>query len=149
MMQSSPSAANLSSQLFNTSLADRRHSIFQLSADARDLGRTYPTKLSVRRRYQGVPSTPLLPILVQRTQATPRLTSLSARPQSGSTMLAHSAQPIAAAEFDAPVTTPLVEPKMAHAIGPDVAIVDRIRYLWPLARLFEHHIQLPIFIFAR
>ena len=99
--------------------------IFQLSADARDLGRTYPTKLSVVGDIRASLDA-LLPILVQRTAGN-AAAYVALREAAKREHDARHTRLIAAAdaEFDAPVTTPLVASReMARAIGPDVAIVD-------------------------
>jgi benzoylformate decarboxylase len=99
--------------------------IFQLSADARDLGRTYPTKLSVVGDIRAS-LTALLPLLLQKTvgkaAAYAALREAAKREHD-----ARRARLVAAAdaEYEAPVTTPLVASReMARAIGPDTPIVD-------------------------
>jgi benzoylformate decarboxylase len=99
--------------------------IFQLSADARDLGRTYSTKLAlvgdIRASLRAL--LPLLtPKLADRSEVYAALRKAAEREQE-----ARRGQLKAAAdvEFDKPVTTPLVAGReMARAIGPEVAIVD-------------------------
>ena len=99
--------------------------IFQLSADARDLGRTYSTKLAlvgdIRASLRAL--LPLLtPKLADRREVYTALRKAAERKQ-----VARRSQLKAAAdaEFDKPVTTPLVAGReMARAIGPEVAIVD-------------------------
>lgn len=98
---------------------------FQLSADARDLGRTYSTKLSVVgdiRASLDALLRLLTPKIAGRTEAYAALRKAAERKQE-----ARRAQLVAAAEaeFGEPVTTPLVAGReMARAIGPEIAIVD-------------------------
>jgi benzoylformate decarboxylase len=99
--------------------------VFQLSADARDLGRTYPTKLSVVgdiRASLTVLLSLLAPKIASQAAAYAALRKHAARDQE-----ARRARLVAAAdaEFAKPVTTPLVAGReMARAIGPNIAIVD-------------------------
>jgi benzoylformate decarboxylase len=99
--------------------------IFQLSADARDLGRTYPTKLAlvgdIRASLRA-----FLPLLTRkladRRKAYAALREAAERDQE---VRRSQLKAAADAEFDKPVTTPLVAGReMARAIGPEVAIVD-------------------------
>ena len=99
--------------------------IFQLSADARDLGRTYSTKLAlvgdIRASLRAL--LPLLiPTLADRSEVYAALRKAAEREQQARRSQLKAA---ADAEFDKPVTTPLVAGReMARAIGPEVAIVD-------------------------
>ena len=99
--------------------------IFQLSADARDLGRTYSTKLAlvgdIRASLRAL--LPLLtPKLADRKEVYGALRKAAEREQEARRSQLKAA---ADAEFDKPVTTPLVAGReMARAIGPQVAIVD-------------------------
>src|SRR5262245_16969835 len=99
--------------------------IFQLSADARGLGRTYATKLAlvgdIRASLHAL--FPLLtPKLAAKTEAYAALRKAAERGQEARRGEMHAA---ADAEFGKPVTTPLVAGReMARAIGPDIAIVD-------------------------
>jgi benzoylformate decarboxylase len=99
--------------------------IFQLSADARDLGRTYSTKLAlvgdIRASLRAL--LPLLiPKLADRSEVYAALRKAAEREQEARRSQLKAA---ADAEFDKPVTTPLVAGReMARAIGPEVAIVD-------------------------
>ena len=99
--------------------------IFQLSADARDLGRTYSTKLAlvgdIRASLRAL--LPLLtPKLADRKEVYGALRKAAEREQEARRSQLKAA---ADAEFDKPVTTPLVAGReMARAIGPEVAIVD-------------------------
>ena len=99
--------------------------IFQLSADARDLGRTYSTKLAlvgdIRASLRAL--LPLLtPKLADRREVYTALRKAAEREQEARRRQLKAA---ADAEFDKPVTTPLVAGReMARAIGPEVAIVD-------------------------
>ena len=98
---------------------------FQMSADARDLGRTYPTKLSVVgdiRASLTVLLSLLAPKIADRAEAYAALRERAARDQAARRARLTAA---ADAEFDRPVTTPLVAGReMARAIGPETAIVD-------------------------
>jgi benzoylformate decarboxylase len=99
--------------------------VFQLSADVRDLGRTYVTKLSVVGE-----------IKASLKALSPHLHDVTKRKQGAYAALLQKAgeeQPArrrllaetAAAQMDSPVITPLVAAQEAvRAIGPDVAIVD-------------------------
>ena len=99
--------------------------IFQLSADARDLGRTYSTKLAlvgdIRASLRAL--LPLLtPKLADRREVYATLRKAAEREQGARRSQLKAA---ADAEFDKPMTTPLVAGReMARAIGPEVAIVD-------------------------
>jgi benzoylformate decarboxylase len=99
--------------------------IFQLSADARDLGRTYSTKLAlvgdIRASLRAL--FPLLtPKLADRSEVYAALRKAAEREQDARRGQLKAA---ADAEFDKPVITPLVAGcEMARAIGPEVAIVD-------------------------
>ena len=99
--------------------------IFQLSADARDLGRTYSTKLAlvgdIRASLRAL--LPLLtPKLADRREIYAGLRKAAEREQE---VRRGQLKAAADAEFDEPLTTPLVAGReMARAIGPEVAIVD-------------------------
>jgi benzoylformate decarboxylase len=99
--------------------------IFQMSADARDLGRTYPTRLSVVgdiRASLAVLLSLLPPKIASQAGAYATLRKAAARDHED-----RRARLVAAADaqFSAPVTTPLVAGReMARAIGPDTTIVD-------------------------
>ena len=99
--------------------------IFQLSADARDLGRTYSTKLAlvgdIRASLRAL--LPLLtPKLADRREIYAGLRKAAEREQE---VRRGQLKAAADAEFDKPLTTPLVAGReMARAIGPEVAIVD-------------------------
>jgi benzoylformate decarboxylase len=99
--------------------------IFQLSADARDLGRTYSTKLAlvgdIRASLRAL--LPLLtPKLAGRTDAYARLRKAAEREQEARRGQLKAA---ADAEFGSPVITPLVAGReMARAIGHKIAIID-------------------------
>jgi benzoylformate decarboxylase len=99
--------------------------IFQLSADARDLGRTYSTKLALVgdiRASLRVLLPLLTPKLADRSEVYATLRKAAEREQEARRSQLKAA---ADAEFDKPVTTPLVAGReMARAIGPQVAIVD-------------------------
>jgi benzoylformate decarboxylase len=99
--------------------------VFQMSADVRDLGRTYATKLSVVGDIKASVKT-LLPLLVQRlagkAEAYAGLCVNARREQ-----MTRRAQLNAAADaaFDAPLIAPIVAAReTARAIGPQIAIVD-------------------------
>jgi len=99
--------------------------VFQMSADVRDLGRTYYTPLSVVGDIRDSLSA-LLPLLArasspkQAAYAALRTKAADDQAQRRS-QLAEQARN----QFDAAVTTPLVAAQQAvRAIGPDIAIVD-------------------------
>jgi benzoylformate decarboxylase len=99
--------------------------IFQLSADARHVGRTYSTKLGlvgdIRASLRAL--LPLLiPKIAEKTDAYAALRKAAQRDQEARRGQLKAASD---AEFRKPVTTPLVAGReMAHAIGPEVAIID-------------------------
>jgi benzoylformate decarboxylase len=99
--------------------------IFQLSADAHHIGRTYSTKLGlvgdIRASLRAL--LPLLiPELAEKTDAYAALRKAAQRDQEARRSQLKAASD---AEFRKPVTTPLVAGReMAHAIGPEVAIID-------------------------
>jgi benzoylformate decarboxylase len=99
--------------------------VFQMSADVRDLGRTYATKLSVMgdiKASLGALLPLLKPRLAAQAAAYAALRAAAARDHEARRARLAAA---AAAEFAAPVTTPLVAAReLARAIGPDTAIVD-------------------------
>jgi benzoylformate decarboxylase len=99
--------------------------VFQMSADVRDLGRTYPTRLSVVGEIKASLDA-LLPLLTPRlakhASAYAALCEAAERRQK-----TRRAQLAAAAneQMSAPMITPLVAAQeMARAIGPEIAIVD-------------------------
>ncbi|MBS0559778.1 MAG: thiamine pyrophosphate-binding protein [Proteobacteria bacterium] len=99
--------------------------VYQMSADVRDLGRTYPTPLSmvgdIRASLRA-----LLPLL--KRAAAPRAEEYAALLRRAEAARAERRRQLAALaeeQMAAPVTTPLVAAReAARAIGPDVAIVD-------------------------
>jgi benzoylformate decarboxylase len=99
--------------------------IFQLSADARHVGRTYSTKLGligdIRASLRAL--LPLLiPELAEKRDAYAALRKAAQRDQEARRIQLKAASD---AEFCKPVTTPLVAGReIAHAIGPEVAIID-------------------------
>ena len=111
--------------------------IFQLSADARDLGRTYSTRLAlvgdIRASLRAL--LPLLtPKLADRREVYTALRKAAEREQEARRSQLKAA---ADAEFDKPVTTPLVAGReMARAIGPEVAIVDEAPATFGALRAF-------------
>jgi benzoylformate decarboxylase len=99
--------------------------VFQMSADARDLGRTYPTRLSVVGDIK-TSLTAFLPLLMPRLggrdEAYAVLRQTAQREQKARRARLDTA---ANAAFDAPVTTPLVAAReMARAIGSEIPIID-------------------------
>jgi len=99
--------------------------VFQMSADVRDLGRTYPTRLSVVGEIKASLDA-LLPLLTPRlakhASAYAALCEAAERREK-----TRRAQLAAAAneQMSAPMITPLVAAQeMARAIGPEIAIVD-------------------------
>ena len=124
--------------------------IFQLSADARDLGRTYPTKLSAVGDIRAS-LTALLPILMQKTEVNAAAYA-SLREAAKRERDARRARLFAAAEaeFDAPVTTPLVASReMARAIGPDTPIVDEAAATFNHLRAFLNTADSHQYSFSR
>jgi len=99
--------------------------VYQMSSDVRDLGRTYMTPLSVVGDIK-VSLQALAPLLATATAAKTEAYA-TLRLKAERAQLARRAQlaELAAAQMDAPVTTPLVAAQQAaRAIGPDIAIVD-------------------------
>ena len=99
--------------------------VYQMSADVRDLGRTYPTRLSVVGDIKAS-LTAFAPILARAVAdtATARADLVAQAARRRTRARAALAQ-TAAAQFAAPAITPLVAAQQtARAIGPDVAIVD-------------------------
>jgi benzoylformate decarboxylase len=99
--------------------------VFQLSADVRDLGRTYMTRLSVVGDIKASlrAMMPLLTAACAANEATYRGLLRQAGEDRRTRREKLGAQ--AAAQMDAPATTPLVAAQEAvRAIGPDIAIVD-------------------------
>jgi benzoylformate decarboxylase len=99
--------------------------VFQMSADVRDLGRTYATKLSVVGDIKASLDT-LLPLLAQRlagrAEAYAALCAIARRNQ-----MTRRARLTAAADaaYDAPVIAPIVAAhETVRAIGPQIAIID-------------------------
>jgi benzoylformate decarboxylase len=99
--------------------------LFHLSADARNLGRTYATKLALVGDIK-TSLAALLPLLAQRladrTEAYAALSEMARREQ-----IARRGGLAAAADaaLDAPVIAPLVAAReIVRAIGPGIAIVD-------------------------
>lgn len=99
--------------------------VFQLSADVRDLGRTYVTRLSVVGEIRASLRA-LLPHLSHSTEPRRALHAARldiARKEQGERRA--RLDKAVEAEFAAPVITPLVAAREAvRAVGPDVAIVD-------------------------
>lgn len=99
--------------------------VYQMSADARNLGRTYPTKLAVQGEIKASLHA-LLPLLVPKLAT--RATQYAALRDAARTAQAERRRRLAAAahdEFEAPITTPLVAAReIARAIGPETPIVD-------------------------
>jgi benzoylformate decarboxylase len=99
--------------------------LFQLSADVRKLGRTYPTKLSMVGDIRASLSV-LLSLLPPRIAGQADIYT-ALRERAAQDREARRAQIMATAdgEFAGPVITPLVAGReMARAIGPDITIVD-------------------------
>jgi benzoylformate decarboxylase len=99
--------------------------VFQMSADARDLGRTYATRLSVVGDIKASLAA-FLPLLTQRlagrVEAYAKLREAARREQK-----VRRARLAAAADaaFDSPVIAPVVAAReMVRGIGPETAIVD-------------------------
>ena len=99
--------------------------VFQLSADAHNLGRTYPAKLAVAGDIKASLRV-LLPLLRERlaVRASAYAELREAARIVQSSRRAHLAAS-AEAEVGAPVTTPLLAAReIARAVGPRIAIVD-------------------------
>jgi benzoylformate decarboxylase len=111
--------------------------LFQISADAGSLGRTYPTTLSCigdLRASLGALLPLLRPRLVGRGAADLRDAAKQGRAAARAMLLDQ-----VRAESAAPVTTPLVAAaEVARAIGPDVAIVDESVSTTTRFRAFLH-----------
>ena len=99
--------------------------VFQMSADVRDLGRTYPTKLSVVGDIKASLNA-LIPILREKLAGrVDAYTALRERAAGEQKLRRRRLAEAVEAEMDAPVTTPLVAARqVTRAIGPDIAIVD-------------------------
>jgi benzoylformate decarboxylase len=99
--------------------------VFQLSADVRDLGRTYVTKLSVVGELKASLKT-LLPHLFEAAKGNREAyTALRKKAQVQRVAEWRALAEVADTQMDCPVTTPLVAAREAvRAIGPDIAIVD-------------------------
>jgi benzoylformate decarboxylase len=99
--------------------------VFQLSADVRDLGRTYVTRLSVVGEIKASLMA-LLPHLSEATKSNRNVRAMllqKAREERAAQR--QSLSEMADAQMTSPVTTPLVAAREAvRAIGPDVALVD-------------------------
>lgn len=109
--------------------------LFQLSANVRDLGRTHATALSCAGDIRASLKV-LLPTL-DRKLAENRDAFTSLRVMAGHARAARrdGLKVQAAAEFDAPVTTPLTAAaEVVRAIGPRIAIVDE-------AAVTMHHVR--------
>jgi benzoylformate decarboxylase len=99
--------------------------VFQMSADVRDLGRTYVTKLSVVGDIKASLQE-LLPLLKQRVVENAAAYA-EARKEAAHEQAKRRARldELAASQFDAPVVTPLVAAQQAmRAIGNKTPIVD-------------------------
>lgn len=99
--------------------------VFQMSADVRDLGRTYPTKLSVVGDIK-VSLEALAPMLVKATAGRAEAYSALLRKASQDQQKRrHALAEQAAAQMHAAMITPLVAAQqVVQAVGPYVAIVD-------------------------
>ncbi len=99
--------------------------VFQMSADVRDLGRTYPTRLSVVGDIKASLRA-FAPILARAIAGSePARAGLLAAAAERRATARRQRSDLAASQFAAPRITPLVAAReAARAIGPDVAIVD-------------------------
>ena len=99
--------------------------VYQMSADVRDLGRTYMTPLSVVGDIKASLQA-LLPLLrAASAPHAPAYAALNARAAVTQRIRRQELSDAAAAQFAQPLITPLVAAQQAvRAIGPDVAIVD-------------------------
>jgi len=111
--------------------------VFQMSADARDLGRTYPTKLSVVGDIRASLTSLLrllAPKIAGRRDVYACLRAAARREHDARRAKLRAA---ADAEFSQPIITPLVAGReMARAIGPDIAIVDEAPATFAALRAF-------------
>jgi len=99
--------------------------VFQMTADVRDLGRTYSTKLSVVGDIRD--SLRVLNPLVQSAAAPTAAARAALVRQAGERQQTQRASMEASAtsQWDEPIITPLVAARETiRAIGPDIAIVD-------------------------
>jgi benzoylformate decarboxylase len=99
--------------------------VYQLTSDVRDVGRTYATKLSVVGDLKGSLRA-FLPLLQTETaKQHDAYAELNVKARESDTVRRSSLLNLYDAQFDAPVTTPLVAAREAvRAIGPNVPIVD-------------------------
>ena len=99
--------------------------VFQMSADVRDLGRTYTTPLSVVGDIRAS-LTALLPLLAHATAPNrPAYAALREKAAKDQTQRRALVSGLAASQTGAAVITPLVAAQQAVlAIGPDIPIVD-------------------------
>jgi benzoylformate decarboxylase len=99
--------------------------VFQMSADVRDLGRTYMTPLSVVGDIRSSLRA-MAPLL--RAATAPRAAAYAALVETAAghrRARRQSLAALAASQWDAPVITPLVAAQeVARAVGPDISIVD-------------------------
>ncbi|MGN7126596.1 thiamine pyrophosphate-binding protein [Methylorubrum thiocyanatum] len=113
--------------------------VFQLSADARDLGRTYATHLSTVGNV-GASLDVLLPLLEARVA--PRAEAYARRREAA--VVAYDARRAAlAAKVEAAFADPVIHPlvaasEIARAVGSDVAIVDEAPATLGHLRTFLH-----------
>jgi benzoylformate decarboxylase len=124
--------------------------VFQMSADVRDLGRTYATKLSVVGDIKASLAA-LLPLLAQRlagrAEAYAALCAIARRNQ----MARHARLSVAAdAAYDAPLIAPIVAAReTVRAIGPQIAIVDEAPATMLHLRGFLHSASTRQYSFSR
>lgn len=114
--------------------------VFQMSADVRDLGRTYTTPLSVVGDIRA--SLSALQPLLDRATAPKRAAYAALRAKAVQDHAQRKAlvNEQARTQSDAPVITPLVAAQQAvRAIGPDIAIVDEAIATSTHVRKFLHN----------
>jgi benzoylformate decarboxylase len=99
--------------------------VFQLSADVRDLGRTYVTKLSVLGDIKASLQSLSPHLLTAIKDKQPVYSALLQRARQEQAARRQKLVETGEAQMDSPVTTPFVAAQEAvRAIGPDIAIVD-------------------------
>jgi benzoylformate decarboxylase len=124
--------------------------VFQVSADVRDLGRTYFTKLSVVGDIKASLQA-LLPLLKQRA-VLHAAAYAAARKEAADEQAKRRAKlnALAASQFDAPVVTPLVAAQQAmRAIGDKTPIVDEAIVTSSAIRSFLHSSSARQYSFMR
>jgi benzoylformate decarboxylase len=112
-------------------------SVYQLSADVNDLGRSYATKLSIVGDIKAS-LTAFLPALKEATDAhRQRYRALISQAADERKYAREQLEISVAEKFSLPTIAPIVAAhEVVRAIGPDVAIVDEALCVSPLVRKF-------------